>query len=65
VTYISVKIIGDSFEKYIKANEYKSWLNDRAIKFGTLNDNEVSKIPYAFIIYNEEDAIAFKLRFGL
>jgi hypothetical protein len=65
MTYIGVKIIGDKYEKYIKATEYRSWLRDRCVRFETLNDNEVDKIPYAFVIYSAEDATAFKLRYGL
>ena len=60
---IRLKIEGSYFDQKFCIHNYSRWLTDRGIYF-TFMPSETIGIPY-IVVMDAEDAVAFKLRFGL
>lgn len=62
--HVILKLSGGVFDMKIQYNIYTRWLNARGIEYTGMMEDAYAVCPHV-ILMMAEDAVAFKLRFGL
>jgi hypothetical protein len=63
-SYVILNVNGGVYDMKLQYNTYAAWLDARGIQYKSIMEDAYSACPHVLLMM-AEDAVAFKLRFGL